>query len=90
MNSELLFEVRELRDRLAGRVDVLEKVKSLALLPDGVHATVAMAASYYEVSKKAIDSLILDHREELEQDGLRTISGQELIPLKRRGVKWIR
>ncbi|WP_304459361.1 hypothetical protein [Alicyclobacillus sendaiensis] len=86
VNTDLLLEVRELRDRLADRTDVLEKVKALTLLPDDLHATVAMVASYYEVPKKAIDSLILDHRDELEQDGLRTISGAELISFKEMGV----
>ncbi|AEJ44358.1 hypothetical protein TC41_2459 [Alicyclobacillus acidocaldarius subsp. acidocaldarius Tc-4-1] len=86
VNTDLLLEVRELRDRLADRTDVLEKVKALTLLPDDLHATVALVASYYEVPKKAIDSLILDHRDELEQDGLRTISGAELISFKEMGV----
>lgn len=70
-----LLEDRATRDQMATRIDVLDKVKALALLPDDLHATVAMVASYYEVPKKAVDSLILDHRDELEEDGLRTVAG---------------
>jgi len=86
VNTDLLLEVRELRDRLADRTDVLEKVKALTLLPDDLHATIDMVASYYEVSRKAIESLIVDHRDELESDGLRTISGKELSFFKEEGV----
>ena len=86
MNTDLLLEVRELRDRLADRTDVLEKVKALTLLPDDLHATIDMVASYYEVSRKAIESLIADHRDELDSDGLRTISGKELSFFKEEGV----
>ncbi|WP_237699869.1 hypothetical protein [Alicyclobacillus acidocaldarius] len=78
VNTDLLLEVRELRDRLADRTDVLEKVKALVLLPDDLHATVEMVADYYEVGVEAIKSLIKDHRDELISDGLKVLSGLEL------------
>ncbi len=85
VREQELLEDRAVRDQLAARVDVLDKVKVLALLPDDLHTTVSLAADYYEVPKKAVDSLILDHRDELEEDGLRTITGIELISLKEMG-----
>ncbi|WP_051663459.1 hypothetical protein [Alicyclobacillus macrosporangiidus] len=78
MNADVLLEVRELRDHLADRVDVLNKVKALSLLPDGVNATVEMVAGYYEVGIEAIKSVIKDHRDELAEDGLNVLSGAEL------------
>ncbi|WP_051663200.1 hypothetical protein [Alicyclobacillus macrosporangiidus] len=78
MNADLLMEVRELRDRLSDRVDVLNKVKALSLLPDGVHATIDMVAQYYEVGKQTIVSLIHDNRDELESDGLKVLQGDAL------------
>lgn len=86
MNELELIENRAARDRLATRVDVLDKVKALALLPDDMNATVEMAAEYFEVPKKAVNSLILDHRDELEVDGLRVISGTELVSFKEMGT----
>lgn len=81
-NSELLVESKTLRESVIDRVDVLDKVKKLELLPDDVNLTVEMGANYYEVGIEAIKSLIKDNRKELEVDGLRTIKGAELKSLK--------
>nr|NNM90120.1 hypothetical protein [Bacilli bacterium] len=81
-----LFEDRTMRDRLATQVDVLERVKALATLPDGLNVTVEMAANYYEVGKQAIVSLIYDNRLELEEDKLRLLTGDELNSFKEVGV----
>ncbi|SFU81498.1 hypothetical protein [Alicyclobacillus macrosporangiidus] len=78
MNADVLLEVRELRDRLSDRVDVLNKVKALSLLPDDVNATVEMVAGYYEVHRDAVEEVIQNHRGELESDGLHVLRGQEL------------
>lgn len=80
--SEALVESKTLRDSHIEKVDVLEKVKNLALLPDDVNATVELAASYFEVGIEAIKSLIKDNREEVENDGVRVIQGDELRSLK--------
>ncbi|MFJ9704284.1 restriction endonuclease [Streptomyces sp. NPDC101234] len=64
------------------RTDVLDKVKALSLLPDGMHVTTAMVAAYFEVSRKAIESLVLDHREELVANGYRVLAGTELTSFK--------
>lgn len=84
--SDALIESLSLRQSYMGRTDVLEKVKKLVLLPDDMNASIEMTATFYEVGKKAIDSTILDHREELESDGLRILTGSELISLKEMGV----
>ncbi|MDR6555494.1 ORF6C domain-containing protein [Paenibacillus qinlingensis] len=81
-NSDLLMESKTLRESVIDRVEVLDKVKKLELLPDDVNLTVEMGASYYEVGIEAIKSLIKDNRKELEVDGLRTIKGEELKSLK--------
>lgn len=73
----VLTESRTLRARTAGRVDVLDKVKALALLPDGIHATTEIVASYYEVGIEAIKSLVKDNRAELEENGYRVLTGPE-------------
>lgn len=73
-----LLEDRAMRDRFATRIDVLDRVKALVLLPDDLNATVEMAASYYEARKNTIELLIADHKEEFEGDGLKTLRGNEL------------
>jgi hypothetical protein len=67
-----------MRAQTAGRVDVLDKVKAVALLPDNVHATTEIVAAYYEVPVSTIRSLIAANREELETNGYRTLTGAEL------------
>lgn len=74
----VLTESRTMRAQTAGRVDVLDKVKALALLPDGTHATTEIVASYYEVPISTIKSLVAANREELESNGYRALKGVEL------------
>lgn len=77
-SSELvLTESRTMRTQTADRVDVLDKVKALTLLPDGVHATADGVASYYEVGVEAIKSLVKGNRAELSKNGYRVLRGAE-------------
>ena len=82
MNTDVLVESKSLRDEYVGRTDVLDKVRKLVFLPDDLHATVEMVTTYYEVGFEAIKSIIKENREELESDGLSTLSGEELRSLK--------
>ncbi|WP_051797268.1 phage antirepressor KilAC domain-containing protein [Catenuloplanes japonicus] len=79
---DTLVDNRHDRDRYAGRVDALDKVKALVLLPDDVHATTEMVAAYYEVPIKTVRSVVVDHRAELEISGYQVITGQPLSRLK--------
>ncbi|RPF34864.1 restriction endonuclease [Streptomyces sp. TLI_185] len=82
INESVLLESKSLRDSVLDRTDVLDRVKALSLLPDGMHVTTAMVAAYFEVSRKAIESLVLDHREELVANGYRVLAGTELTSFK--------
>lgn len=73
-----LTESRTLREQYADRTEVLDKVKALALLPDGVHATTEMVAAYYEVPLKTIESVVEDNADELEANGRHVLKGAEL------------
>lgn len=74
--SELvLTESRTMRAQTAGRVDVLDKVKALALLPDGVHATTEIVASFFESSVDAVEKVVQRNRKELEENGYRVLRG---------------
>ncbi|MFJ5070192.1 hypothetical protein ACIQC7_27665 [Kitasatospora sp. NPDC088556] len=80
--EQVLTESRTMRAATVERTDVLTKVKALALLPDGVHATTELVAGFYEVSTETIKSLVKDHRAELLENGYCVLSGQELRSLK--------
>lgn len=73
----VLTESRTMRAQTADRVDVLDKVKALALLPDGINATTEMVASYYEVGVEAIKSLVKDNRAELVNNGYWVLRGPQ-------------
>ncbi|MFI9783404.1 hypothetical protein ACIHEI_07845 [Kitasatospora sp. NPDC051984] len=64
-----LLESRTLRSGLCERTEVLDEVKALVLLADGLHVTTRMVADYFGVSEPAIYSLLRRHREELESNG---------------------
>ena len=49
-----LLESRALRVEQMGRVDVLDKVKSLVMLPDGIHVRTEDVARYFEVSTDVV------------------------------------
>ncbi|MFJ5922742.1 hypothetical protein ACIQF6_09055 [Kitasatospora sp. NPDC092948] len=64
-----LLESRTLRSGLCERTEVLDEVKALVLLPDGLHVNTRMVAEYFEVGEKAIYGLFRRHRQELESNG---------------------
>ena len=45
--------------------------------------SVEQVANYYEVTKKAIDTVISRHRDEIEEDGLTVLKGEELKGFKK-------
>lgn len=81
-SEDRLVDSRADRDRFGDRTDVLDKVKALRLLPDGVHVTTELVANYYEVGVKAIASLVFDNRAEMQDNGYRIIEGEELNSFK--------
>ncbi|MFF3455545.1 restriction endonuclease [Streptomyces sp. NPDC002730] len=82
INEAVLLESRSLRKGVVARTEVLDRVKTLSLLPDGMHVTTAMVAAYFEVAETVINNLLSRHREELEVNGLRVLRGAELQEFK--------
>ncbi|MEU4492874.1 hypothetical protein AB0F96_05280 [Streptomyces sp. NPDC023998] len=79
MPSEVaLLESRTMRDEHLGRVDVLDKVKALVMLPDGVHVRTEDVARYFEVSTVVIRRLTDRHHKEFTENGMRVLRGAEL------------
>ncbi|WP_052752981.1 hypothetical protein [Paenibacillus larvae] len=82
INSSALIESKSLRESVIDRTEVLDKVKKLSMLPNDVNTSIELTAEFYEVGREAINSLIKDNRRELESDGLRVLTGSELMSLK--------
>lgn len=83
INESVLMESKSLRDSVLDRTDVLDRVKALSLLPDGMHVTTAMVAAYFEVTVEAIRQLKARHQEELSLNGMVTLKGHDLAEFKR-------
>ena len=79
--EETLMELREEREKLINRIDVLEKVKSLLLLPALEMATTQQVADFYEVDVNTLYSTINYHKEELVSDGYKSMRGKEVITI---------
>lgn len=83
MNELALTESPSLRAQYADRVEVLDKVKKLNLLTDGIHVSTELVADYYEVDVEAIKSVVRRNRRELDGNGLKTLRGENLREFKR-------
>ncbi|ATW49428.1 hypothetical protein [Streptomyces peucetius] len=74
----VLLESRAMRVEHAGRVEALDKVKALALLPDSMHVSTEGVARYFEVSTEVIKKVTQRHRDELTENGMQVLKGSDL------------
>lgn len=71
-NETSLLEDEQLRDSLIKRIDVLDKVKELFLLPELECLTIKQVADYYEVDLHTVQVCYMRNKEEINLDGVRT------------------
>lgn len=81
-NELVLTESRTARQQYGTRIDVLEKVRVIPLLPDDLHITTEGVAAYFDTGIKTIESLVFDNRDELKSNGYTVIEGRELTSFK--------
>ncbi|MEU0369614.1 hypothetical protein ABZ070_05000 [Streptomyces sp. NPDC006283] len=87
MPSEIaLLESRAMRVEHVGRVEALDKVKALRLLPDSVHVSTEGVARYFEVSTEVIKKVTQRHRDELTENGMQVVKGSDLGKYQRDNV----
>lgn len=80
MTKEIeLIENHNLRMEYIDRVEVLDRVGKLHLLPKSIVATTSMVADFYKVPQQAIYSLVHDHKGEIVSDGYRTVKSKDLV-----------
>lgn len=77
-----ILESRDVRNVRLDRVTAIDKVGTLVVLPDDVHATTEAVAAFYGVSVKAIKSLVGRHRNELAESGRWVAQGSDLRELR--------
>ncbi|MFJ9061482.1 hypothetical protein [Streptomyces sp. NPDC102409] len=73
-----LLESPALRVEQMDRVEALDKVKSLVMLPDGIHLRTEEVARYFEVSTASVRRLTDRHQQELFSNGMKVLRGAEL------------
>lgn len=83
-----LIENQELRNQLIQKVEVLNKVKKLFLLPELNVMTVKQVAEYYEVDIDVIKKVYQRNKNEIDEDGTcikfpKDFSKGNYVPLKR-------
>jgi len=70
MTDAELLEKKDLRDKMSDRVDVLDKVKNLLLMPVLDTITTQQVADYYEVNIDAVQSCYRRNKSEIDSDGV--------------------
>lgn len=78
-NEDGLITNPALRSQYIDRVEVLDRVNTLVLLPNSTIATTQMVAEFYNVDQQAIYSVLYDHKSEIQSDGYRTVKSSDLI-----------
>ena len=78
-NEVQLVENRELREQMASRIEVLDKVKKIITLPNTDFMTTKMVAEYYDVDKTVIEKTVERNRQELNTDGLSLKNRENLL-----------
>lgn len=78
MYANDLLENKNLREELADRIEVLDKVKKLVLLEGTDFLTIDKVAEYYEVPEKTIQTICLRNDDELLSDGMTTLTRKSL------------
>jgi len=78
MTELQIIDNKEYRNEMIDRIDVLDKVKELFLIPVLGVMTTRQVAEYYEVDIDAIQSVTNRNRDELALDGITRISPKEL------------
>ena len=69
MNELSIVNDKHLRERCSERTEVLDKVKTLVLMPQLGMMTLKQIADYYEVDLEVVRKCYLRNKEEIDLDG---------------------
>ena len=85
-----IVEDKALREQVAGRVEVLDKVKELFLLPELEMMTVQQMAEYYEVEEEAIQKCYQRNKTEIDSDGVIKRTSKSILGLIGQDVQLVK
>lgn len=77
-----MLEQKDLREKMADRVEVLDKVKKLFLMPKLEMLTTQQVADYYEVPLETVKSCYKYNRDEVNQDGVSLKAIKDFLKVK--------
>lgn len=77
-----LLENKQMREEVVGRIEVLEQVGELLLLPNTEFATTEMVAKYYAEDIETIKKIVERHNDEIISDGYKVLTANELRDIK--------
>lgn len=70
ITAESFLDSKELREEAMSRIEVLDKVKQLVLIPELECMTVKQVADYYEVEVETVQWQYKNNKDELDKDGV--------------------
>ena len=79
INEIELIEKKNLRDEYIDKIEVLDKVKTLLLLPDIQLATTQQVADFYEVELTTLQMLVSRFKDEIVSDGYMVWNANDFI-----------
>ena len=82
MNEMELIESKEVRATKLGRIEVLDRVGGLVLLPIKDVATTKQLATYFNVNLDTLNSCILSNKLELESNGMTILKNVDFKQFK--------
>lgn len=77
-----LLENKKMREEVVDRIEVLEQVGELLLLPNTEFATTEMVAKYYVEDIETIKKIVERHNDEIISDGYKVLTANELRDIK--------
>lgn len=77
-----LLENKKIREEVVDRIEVLEQVGELLLLPNTELATTEMVAKYYVEDIETIKKIVERHNDEIISDGYKVLTANELRDIK--------
>ncbi len=86
-NEYELLNSKLMRENHIGRVEVLDKVGELLLMPNTELTTLKMVSDFYLVSDKVIEQVVNRHKEELESDGFSLVKQKDVLNILNVGIK---
>lgn len=78
MNESTLIENAELRDQMMERIDVLDKVKKLFLVPSVDVMPLPLVAEWFDVDADTIKKVYVRNKDEIDADGVVVLTKNEL------------